>query len=328
MVLRVDVAAAALDAVYGGARPPRRRADTAGAAARPGRRRGARRRGAHDAALRPLRGLRRAHRQHLCSDAISIGPYVLSGGELAAMVMVDAIARLLPGRARRRGVRAHETLLGRARGRLRVPAVHAARRVPRLARARRPPLRRPRPDRRVAPGGEPGAERGLTEQRPPSDVEPDPLGGRGRALRRAGRRRAARGCAGSHDLARGRDRRRSGSSASAASARGNSRNPITRATAGLPRGCDHDRLDRDDRRRDRDRPRDQGVGREPVSDPVVLDGADAALRAARQRLRGAVLGPVLANRFIYHFREPHAATSSSSRRRRRPSRSAARAARS
>ncbi len=34
---------------------------------------------------------------HLCTDAISIGPYVLSGGELAAMVLVDAIARRLPG---------------------------------------------------------------------------------------------------------------------------------------------------------------------------------------------------------------------------------------
>ena len=34
---------------------------------------------------------------HLCSDAISIGPYVLSGGELPAMVLLDAIARRLPG---------------------------------------------------------------------------------------------------------------------------------------------------------------------------------------------------------------------------------------
>jgi tRNA (guanine37-N1)-methyltransferase len=34
---------------------------------------------------------------HLASDAISIGPYVLSGGELPAMVMLDAIARRLPG---------------------------------------------------------------------------------------------------------------------------------------------------------------------------------------------------------------------------------------
>jgi tRNA (guanine37-N1)-methyltransferase len=35
--------------------------------------------------------------QHLASDAISIGPYVLSNGDLPAMVLVDAIARRLPG---------------------------------------------------------------------------------------------------------------------------------------------------------------------------------------------------------------------------------------
>ena len=34
---------------------------------------------------------------HLCTDAISIGPYVLSGGELPAMVLLDAVARRLPG---------------------------------------------------------------------------------------------------------------------------------------------------------------------------------------------------------------------------------------
>lgn len=36
-------------------------------------------------------------RQHLVTDEISIGDYVLTGGELAAMVLVDAVARLLPG---------------------------------------------------------------------------------------------------------------------------------------------------------------------------------------------------------------------------------------
>ncbi len=36
-------------------------------------------------------------REHLATDEISIGDYVLSGGELAAMVMVDAIVRLIPG---------------------------------------------------------------------------------------------------------------------------------------------------------------------------------------------------------------------------------------
>lgn len=36
-------------------------------------------------------------REHLVSDEISIGDYVLTGGELAAMVVVDAVSRLLPG---------------------------------------------------------------------------------------------------------------------------------------------------------------------------------------------------------------------------------------
>lgn len=35
--------------------------------------------------------------QHLVTDEISIGDYVLTGGELAAMVVVDAVSRLLPG---------------------------------------------------------------------------------------------------------------------------------------------------------------------------------------------------------------------------------------
>lgn len=36
-------------------------------------------------------------REHLADDEISIGDYVLSGGEVAAMVIVDAVVRLLPG---------------------------------------------------------------------------------------------------------------------------------------------------------------------------------------------------------------------------------------
>ena len=35
--------------------------------------------------------------EHLATDEISIGDYVLSGGELAAMVVVDAVVRHLPG---------------------------------------------------------------------------------------------------------------------------------------------------------------------------------------------------------------------------------------
>ena len=36
-------------------------------------------------------------RQHLATDEISIGDYVLTGGELAAMVIIDGVTRLLPG---------------------------------------------------------------------------------------------------------------------------------------------------------------------------------------------------------------------------------------
>ena len=36
-------------------------------------------------------------RRHLATDEISIGDYVLGGGELAAMVVIDAVSRLVPG---------------------------------------------------------------------------------------------------------------------------------------------------------------------------------------------------------------------------------------
>ncbi len=35
--------------------------------------------------------------EHFCSETVSIGRYVLSGGELAAMVLCDAVLRKLPG---------------------------------------------------------------------------------------------------------------------------------------------------------------------------------------------------------------------------------------
>jgi tRNA (guanine37-N1)-methyltransferase len=98
MVLRVDVVAAALDAVYGTDRPARivaltpqgRQLDQAlveELAAEPA------------IALLSSRfeGFDERIVEHLCTDAVSIGPYVLSGGELPAMVLVDAIARRLPG---------------------------------------------------------------------------------------------------------------------------------------------------------------------------------------------------------------------------------------
>ncbi len=36
-------------------------------------------------------------RQHLVDDEVSIGDYVLTGGEVPAMVLIEAVTRLLPG---------------------------------------------------------------------------------------------------------------------------------------------------------------------------------------------------------------------------------------
>jgi len=43
------------------------------------------------------KGIDERVRRHFISREISIGDYVLSGGELAAAVLVDSIGRLLPG---------------------------------------------------------------------------------------------------------------------------------------------------------------------------------------------------------------------------------------
>jgi tRNA (guanine37-N1)-methyltransferase len=98
MVLRVDVVAAALEAAYGGVpehrvvalSPQGRQLTQAVVEELAGEERltllSARFEGFDERVL-----------AHLASDSISIGPYVLSGGELPAMVVVDAIARRLPG---------------------------------------------------------------------------------------------------------------------------------------------------------------------------------------------------------------------------------------
>ena len=98
MVLRVDVVESALDAAYGDARPRRIVALT------PTGRQLDQPLVEELAAEEHLtllssrfEGFDERIVQHLCTDAVSIGPYVLSGGELPAMVLVDAIARRLPG---------------------------------------------------------------------------------------------------------------------------------------------------------------------------------------------------------------------------------------
>lgn len=101
MVLRVDVVDAALEAAYGseaGRRPGRivllapsgRQFDESLAAEL-----------AREPELALLcgryEGVDERVAEHLATDVVSVGPYVLSGGELAAMVVADAVIRKLPG---------------------------------------------------------------------------------------------------------------------------------------------------------------------------------------------------------------------------------------
>jgi tRNA (guanine37-N1)-methyltransferase len=101
MVLRVDVVCAALEAVYGdheGRRivaltPQGRQLDQALVDEL-----------AEEEALTILsarfEGFDERVLEHVATDRVSIGPYVLSGGELPAMVLLDAVARRLPGAIR------------------------------------------------------------------------------------------------------------------------------------------------------------------------------------------------------------------------------------
>ena len=101
MVLRVDVVAAALDAVYGGVpdhrvialTPAGRQLDqelVEELAAEP----------ALTLLSARFEGFDQRILDHLCTDAISIGRYVLSGGEIPALAVVDAVVRRLPGALR------------------------------------------------------------------------------------------------------------------------------------------------------------------------------------------------------------------------------------
>jgi tRNA (guanine37-N1)-methyltransferase len=99
MVIRVDVVEAALAARYGADRgerrvialaPGGRRFDDALAAELAGEPRLTLLSGRYE-------GFDERVNEHLATDVVSIGPYVLSGGELAAMVVCDAVLRKLPG---------------------------------------------------------------------------------------------------------------------------------------------------------------------------------------------------------------------------------------
>jgi tRNA (guanine37-N1)-methyltransferase len=99
MVMRVDVVDAALEAAYGSAREEVRKIALApsgrlfdeGLAAQLAREQ-------HFALLcGRYEGFDERVIEHLADEAISIGRYVLAGGELPAMVIADAVLRKLPG---------------------------------------------------------------------------------------------------------------------------------------------------------------------------------------------------------------------------------------
>jgi tRNA (guanine37-N1)-methyltransferase len=98
MVLRVDVVAAALEAAYGPERAspvialtpkgrPLTQAVVEELSAQP----------AITLLSARFEGFDERIVEHLATDAISVGPYVLSNGDLPAMVVLDAVARRLPG---------------------------------------------------------------------------------------------------------------------------------------------------------------------------------------------------------------------------------------
>jgi tRNA (guanine37-N1)-methyltransferase len=103
MVLRVDVMAAALEAVYG--EPAERVREGRRVVVLTPRGRPFTDALARELALEPALALlcgryegfdERVH-EALASDAISLGPFVLAGGEVAAMAIIDAVGRRLPG---------------------------------------------------------------------------------------------------------------------------------------------------------------------------------------------------------------------------------------
>ena len=104
MVLRVDVMDAALRAFYDGADPVDLRAQRRVIALTPGGRL-LDDRLVDELAQEPditllcgrYEGFDERIVEHFATDAISIGEYVLAGGELAAMVVCDAVMRKLPG---------------------------------------------------------------------------------------------------------------------------------------------------------------------------------------------------------------------------------------
>ena len=81
-------------------------------------------------------------------ELLSVGDFILSGGEVAAMVLIDAIVRLIPGRPGRFPERRRRVV--RPGWRTRISPVHPPTRLPRQNRPRDSLERRPRRHRPLA----------------------------------------------------------------------------------------------------------------------------------------------------------------------------------
>jgi tRNA (guanine37-N1)-methyltransferase len=99
MVMRVDVVDAALEKAYGSERSGRRIVALSPAGRQLDDALAGELAGEEDLTLLCGRyeGFDARVEEHLATEAISIGRYVLSGGELAAMVLADSVLRKLPG---------------------------------------------------------------------------------------------------------------------------------------------------------------------------------------------------------------------------------------
>jgi len=98
MVLRVDVVAAALDAVYGGI--PERRVIALTPQGRQLDQPLVEELATEDSLTllsARFEGFDERIIEHMCTDRVSIGPYVLSGGEIPAMALLDSVVRRIPG---------------------------------------------------------------------------------------------------------------------------------------------------------------------------------------------------------------------------------------
>jgi hypothetical protein len=95
-------------------------------------------------------------------DELSIGDYVLSGGEVAAMVVVEAVVRLLPGVIGNPESLVEESYGTEHDGLLEGPVLHQATPLAWAGRAGRAVERPPREDRCMASGASPQEDAGTT----------------------------------------------------------------------------------------------------------------------------------------------------------------------